>query len=113
MTITTRAGKGSALTHNELDANFTTLQGLSGTTTITRSGTKNAWSTTTRPFKSVAVSPARASANYIVDLEVTGADDMAAVGDVVVYDKATNAFKIRFTGSTNNVVVLWKLRELV
>ena len=26
MTITTRAGKGSALTHNEQDANFTDLR---------------------------------------------------------------------------------------
>lgn len=45
MTITTRAGKGSALTHNELDGNFTDLVGRIGPGFITEASVASATTT--------------------------------------------------------------------
>ena len=57
--------------------------------------------------KTVALSHERDTLEYRVWVEVISADGM--VGDIEVYDKALNGFKIRYTGSAKNV----KLRYYV
>lgn len=84
-----------------------------GDVTITRSAGSDGWFDSAAPFASVALSPARADAGYSVLVEVLSADDAAAVGDVTVYDRATNGFKVKFSGSTDNVAIRWRLIELV
>lgn len=87
----------------------TALEGLSGTATITRSGSTGDWDTTATQFVSVALSPARADTDYTVIITPTDADDMAAIGEIEVYDKATNAFKVKISGSTDNFDFNWRL----
>lgn len=84
-----------------------------GDVTITRSAQSDGWFDSAAPFASVALSPARADAGYSVLTEVLSADDAGAVGDVTVYDRATNGFKVKFSGSTDNVAIRWRLIELV
>ena len=69
----------------------------------------NAWITTFDPWISVSFADALPAADYGVALEVEGATDPAAVGALIVYDKATNGFKIRHTGSADNVRIRWTL----
>jgi hypothetical protein len=69
----------------------------------------NAWLTTFDPWASVSFPEALPAADYAVELEVESATDPAAVGTLVVYDKATNGFKLRQTGSADNVHVRWTL----
>jgi hypothetical protein len=57
----------------------------------------------------VAVPHALPAADYGVQLEVESATDPAAVGALVVYGKARNGFKIRQTGSADNVRIRWTL----
>lgn len=87
-------------------------EGANGTTTITRAATSDGWFSSAEPIATVALDPARTTADYHITWEVMDADDVGAVGDVIVYDKATNGFKIKFTGSTDNVEILWKLTEI-
>lgn len=96
---------------DEAQAAASVLEGLSGSASITRSGATNTWNTTATPFVSVALSPARAGADYAVIITPTDADDMAAIGNVLVYDKAINAFKVRISGSTDNFDFNWRLVE--
>lgn len=51
--------------------------------------------------KTVALPVARDTLDYFVDVEVQG--DVCNVGDVVVFDKQVNGFKIKFTGSATTV----------
>lgn len=69
----------------------------------------NAWLTTFDPWASVSFPEALPAADYAVELEVESATDPAAVGTLVVYDKARNGFKLRQTGSADNVHVRWTL----
>ena len=69
----------------------------------------NAWLTTFDPWASVPFPEALPAADYAVELEVESATDPAAVGTLVVYDKARNGFKLRQTGSADNVHVRWTL----
>lgn len=69
----------------------------------------NAWVSTFDPLASVAFPHALPAADYGVQLEVESATDPAAVGALVVYDKARNGFKIRQTGSADNVRIRWTL----
>lgn len=59
------------------------------------------------PFNDSAVTVAleheRDTLKYKVDVEVLTTDGL--VGDVVVYDKALNGFKLRYTGSAKNVTL--------
>lgn len=47
--------------------------------------------------------------NYDVSLCVTSADDLNAVGNLEVYDKASNGFKVRYTGSAKTVSFTWTI----
>jgi len=69
----------------------------------------NAWVSTFDPFTTVAFPEGLPAADYGVELEVEAATDPAAVGSLVVYDKAKNGFKIRQTGSADNVRIRWTL----
>lgn len=51
--------------------------------------------------KTVALPVKRDTLDYIVDVEVQG--DVHNVGDVVVFDKQVNGFKVKYTGSATTV----------
>lgn len=51
--------------------------------------------------KTVTLSVKRDTLDYIVDTEIQG--DTVNVGDIVVYDKQVNGFKVKFTGSASTV----------
>ena len=53
--------------------------------------------------KTVALSVRRDTLDYIVDAEIQG--DTVNVGDIVVYDKQVNGFKVKFTGSAASVAL--------
>lgn len=69
----------------------------------------NTWISTFAPFASVAFPSALPASDYAVHLEVESATDPAAVGSLVVEEKARNGFKIRQTGSADNVRVRWTI----
>lgn len=47
--------------------------------------------------------------NYDVNLNLVSADDINAVGNLEVYDKASNGFKVRYTGSAKTVSFTWTI----
>jgi len=94
----------------EAASNFAAVT-LSGDVTITRVSDSDGWFASAEPFTSVPLSPARADASYSVEIQITGADDLGRVGRVLAYDLATNGFKLKFTGSTDNVQLRWRLVE--
>lgn len=49
--------------------------------------------------------------NYKVDVTIDSATDLQAVGDVTVYDKQLNGFKIKITGNADNVKLAWNIVE--
>ena len=51
----------------------------------------------------IALEHERDNLTYRVGVEVVEADGL--VGDILVYDKALNGFKIRYTGSAQNVTL--------
>ena len=53
--------------------------------------------------QTVAIASQRATLDYRVDVEVQG--DVVNVGDVVVFDKQQNGFKVKYTGSAPSVTV--------
>lgn len=46
---------------------------------------------------------------YDVQLSIEEASDFSRVGDLVVYEKAANGFKVKFTGNADNVKVRWTI----
>ena len=53
--------------------------------------------------QTVAIASQRDTLDYRVDVEVQG--DVVNVGDVVVFDKQQNVFKVKYTGSAPSVTV--------
>lgn len=53
--------------------------------------------------QTVAITSQRDTLDYQVDVEVQG--DVVNVGDVVVFDKQQNGFKVKYTGSAPSVTV--------
>lgn len=51
--------------------------------------------------KTIVLSTKRDTLDYIVDAEIEG--DSLNAGDIVVYDKQVNGFKVKFTGSSKTV----------
>lgn len=49
------------------------------------------------------------ASDYDVNVTVEGASDVMAVGEIVVYDKQANGFKLKITGSADNVQIRWTL----
>ena len=68
---------------------------------------ENAWTSVIEPFASVAFPNGLPSADYGVQVEIEDATDIAAVGPVSIYDKANNGFKVRQSGSADNVRLRW------
>jgi len=79
---------------------ITRLIGEAGTVEVTNSQTY--------PFnnsgKTVAISPARDTTDYSVDVEVLE-ETGGQAGHVIVYDKLKNGFKVRFTGGASAISV--------
>lgn len=87
---------------------ITALKGESGTATL-----KN---TQAYPFNSTATSGTtislaanRDTTDYTVDVEVTD-EQGGCAGNVTVYDKLTNGFKLRFDGSATQIGVRYTVR---
>ena len=59
--------------------------------------------------QTVAITSQRDTLDYRVDVEVQG--DVVNVGDVVVFDKQQNGFKVKYTGSAPSVTVKLYVRE--
>lgn len=72
----------------------------------------NSWVSSYEPFASVAFPDTLPAADYGVELEVEDATNTAAVGTLEAYDKMRNGFKIRQTGSADNVRIRWTLLNL-
>ncbi|WP_425057607.1 hypothetical protein SCACP_21240 [Sporomusa carbonis] len=65
---------------------------------------------TTQPFALVNIPGFwMPDANYDVQLTVEDASDMGRVGELIVYDKAYNGFKVRSTGAADAIRVRWTL----
>jgi len=47
--------------------------------------------------------------DYDVQLSILSADDIGKVGELIVYDKTQNGFKVRMTGSATQVTFMWTL----
>lgn len=53
--------------------------------------------------KTIPLGTRRDTLDYIVSAEIQG--DTTNVGDVVIYDKQTNGFKVKYTGSTASATI--------
>lgn len=53
--------------------------------------------------KTIPLSVRRDTLNYMVDAEIQG--DTINVGNIVIYDKQVNGFKVKFTGSAKSVTL--------
>jgi hypothetical protein len=64
----------------------------------------------TEPFALVSIPGyPQLSTDYAVSLTVQSASDVGAVGDLIAYDKQSNGFKIKATGSADNIQIKWTL----
>jgi hypothetical protein len=70
------------------------------------------WTVNSEPYVYVALPYTLPSADYGVDVEVESATDVTAVGAVTVYDKATNGFKVKISGSADNIRMRWTLLNI-
>lgn len=67
-----------------------------GTVELSNSGVSGSWLSATTAFGSVALNNAQPDTSYAVVVDIE--EDDARIGNVVVYDKATNGFKVKYTG---------------
>ncbi len=70
------------------------------------------WAVNSEPYVYVALPYTLPSYDYGVDVEVESATDVTAAGSITVYDRATNGFKIKTSGSADNVKVRWTLHNI-
>lgn len=84
---------------------------LQGRETISSNISDDGYFRSSEPFKTVSLNGfAQINApDYDVLITPTSADDMGAVGELIVYDKTQNGFKVRMTGSAKSVSFLWTL----
>lgn len=47
--------------------------------------------------------------DYDVNVTVESASDLMAVGEIIIYDKQANGFKLKITGNADNVQIRWTL----
>lgn len=85
------------------------IKGVRGSKTLTNSQTYPFNSTANGGGTSVALSPSRDTTDYTVDVEVTS-EEGGFAGNVTVYDKQKNGFKIRFDGSAKTIGVTYTVR---
>lgn len=84
------------------------LKGEHGETTITNSQTYPFNSTATNGT-TVSLAAKRDTTDYTVDIEVTD-EQGGCAGNITVYDKLQNGFKIRFDGSASQIGVRYTVR---
>lgn len=73
--------------------------------------TNDGWSVVALPYVYVALPDTLPGVDYGVDLEVEDATDVTAVGALTAYDRQANGFKIKMTGSADNVRLRWTLHN--
>lgn len=72
----------------------------------------DAWASSFTPSVTVPLAVPVPDVNYAVHMEVESATNRSAVGALTAYDKAVNAFKIKSSGSADNIRVRWTLTRL-
>ncbi|MED4977232.1 signal transduction protein [Heyndrickxia faecalis] len=82
---------------------------LQGQATISNPGTSNGYFRSSEPFVTVSISgfPQINAPNY--DVLVSAQNDDGSVGELIVYDKTQNGFKVKMTGSSQSVTFLWTI----
>lgn len=65
----------------------------------------------TEPYVLVSIPgfPMLNADDYDVNVTVESASDVMAIGEIIVYDKQANGFKLKTTGSADNVQLRWTL----
>lgn len=110
-TILVEALRQIGVSHDQRQEDFD-KRFVQGSATIT--GTPGDYFTSEYPFVLVPL-PAGSqhtqtnAPNYDVSLCITNADSSNAVGNIEVYDKASNGFKVRYTGSAKQVTFTWTI----
>jgi hypothetical protein len=89
---------------DEHDAEFSSEVG-----TVTLTNTNAVFFAFNNSGSTVALKTVRKTMNYDLDIEVTEYSG-GQLGEVVVYDKQLNGFKLKFTGSAKSVTVKYKVR---
>ena len=88
----------------EHDAEFTSETG-----TVTLTNSNKVFFAFNSSGTTVALKTVRKTMNYDLDIEVVEVAG-GQVGDVIVYDKQLNGFKLKFEGSAKTVKVKYKVR---
>ena len=81
------------------NAKVNNLDGEVITVTLTNTGDFY----TNNSVKTIPLGTRRDTLDYIVSAEIQG--DTTNVGDVVIYDKQTNGFKVKYTGSAASATI--------
>ena len=88
---------------NKMDLSLVTIQD------IRRIETNNVFKNT-EPYALVSLPGyPQLSTDYAVNLAIQSASDIGAVGDCIAYDKQINGFKIKSTGSADDIKIKWTL----
>lgn len=84
---------------------------VQGQATITSSG--GTYFVSSEPFVSVSLPsnalPELNAPNYDVLITPVSASDWGKIGQLIVYDKAQNGFKVKMTGSATSVTFFWTI----
>lgn len=82
------------------------------TLTDVRKINSNSYFRNSDPFCTVSIQGyAMIDTDYKVDVSIDEATDISRVGDVIVYDKQKNGFKVKITGDADNVKLSWNIVE--
>lgn len=84
---------------------------LQGRGVIANNISDNGYFRSSEPFTTISLEgyPQINAPDYDVLITPTSASDMGAIGNLEVYDKTQNGFKVKMTGSASSVSFLWTL----
>ncbi|MYL45066.1 signal transduction protein [Virgibacillus halodenitrificans] len=84
---------------------------LQGRETISNGVSDNGYFRDSEPFKTISFKGFSQinAPNYDVIITPASSSDLGNVGDLIVYDKTQNGFKVKMTGSAKSVSFLWTL----
>lgn len=105
--LTQYAAQRREVVDKRLDDHDDEFTAENGTVTLTNSAT--AFFGFNNSGQTVALQTVRKTMNYDLDIEVTSFSG-GQIGDVIVYDRQLNGFKLRFEGSATSVTVKYKVR---
>lgn len=88
----------------EHDAEFSAETG-----TVTLTNTNNTFFAFNNSGSTVALKTVRKTMNYDLDIEIAESSG-GQVGEIIVYDKQLNGFKLKFEGSAKTVKINYKVR---